>query len=176
MSNLQNSYTRILALLHEIEPENNFLNQIRIPQLSDKELIALNLAAESLGIDSERYLFKRLPPDLSGKIERSVYNGENAVYLLRLRSYRKQYQAKLYPVRATILLIACLWKFANSVGLIVLNHDKLTQKQHLTMVTVLLRKPTTLGTKYMRSARYRALLETSRFLQPQLMTSITLTR
>jgi len=74
MSNLQSVYNKILDLLHEIEQEDNFLNQIRIPMLSDKVLIALSLAAESLGIDSEHFLFKQLPEDIEGKIERSVYN------------------------------------------------------------------------------------------------------
>jgi hypothetical protein len=60
--------------LHEIEPEDYFLNKIRIPKCSDKELIALNLAAECLGIDSERYLFKKIPAELSAKVERSVCN------------------------------------------------------------------------------------------------------
>lgn len=74
MSNLQSVYSKILGLLHEIEKQDNFLNQIRIPKLSDKELIALSLAAESLGIDSEHFLFKQLPNNVEGKIERSVYN------------------------------------------------------------------------------------------------------
>jgi len=97
ISNLQNSYTRILALLHEIEPENNFLNQIRIPRLSDKELIALNLAAESLGIDSERYLFKRLPSDLSGKIERSVYNRRKRHLSFKIKELQKTISSKIIP-------------------------------------------------------------------------------
>jgi len=74
MSNLHDSYSKIYSLLHELEPMNNFLNQIRQPKLSDKQLIALTLASESLGIDSERYLFKQLPAELEGKIDRSVYN------------------------------------------------------------------------------------------------------
>ena len=74
MSNLHTFYTKIWCLLHELDPMDNFLNQIRIPNASDKELIALTLAAESVGIDSERYLFKQLPDGLIGKIERSVYN------------------------------------------------------------------------------------------------------
>ncbi len=56
MSNLLRSYTRIHTLLHELESNDNFLNQARLPKLTDKQLIALNLAAEALGIDSERYL------------------------------------------------------------------------------------------------------------------------
>jgi hypothetical protein len=49
MSNLGSSYTKILALLHELESRDNYLSQIRIPKLSDKQLIALVFAAESLG-------------------------------------------------------------------------------------------------------------------------------
>lgn len=63
MSSLQDSYSKIYALF-ELEPMNNFLNQIRQPKLSDKQLIALALASEGLGIDSERYLFKQLPAEL----------------------------------------------------------------------------------------------------------------
>jgi len=74
MSNLHSVYSKILGLLHEIEQQDNFLNQIRLPKLSDKELIALSLAAESLGIDSEHFLFKQLPTEIEDRIERSVYN------------------------------------------------------------------------------------------------------
>ena len=72
MSNLQTFYTKILSLLHELEPMDNFVNQIRVPKASDKALIALALAAESVGIDSERYLFKQFAYTLIGRIERSV--------------------------------------------------------------------------------------------------------
>ena len=68
MSNLLRSYTKITSLLHELEPNNYFLNQVRLPKLNDKQLIALGLAAEALGIDSERYLFKQLPNELKPMI------------------------------------------------------------------------------------------------------------
>jgi hypothetical protein len=74
MSNLYVSYNKILGLLHEQEAQDNFLNQIRTPKLSDKQLIVLSLAAESLGIDSGRRLFRLLPDSLSGQIDRSVFN------------------------------------------------------------------------------------------------------
>jgi len=74
MSNLQTVYSKIHELLHELEPKDDFLNQRKKPKLSDKVLIALCLAAETLGIDSERFLFKPLPESLEGLIERSVYN------------------------------------------------------------------------------------------------------
>ena len=60
--------------MHDLEPQDNFLGQIRKPKLSDKELIALNLAAEAASIDSELSLFSQLPIEISDKIERSVYN------------------------------------------------------------------------------------------------------
>ncbi len=62
------------TLLHELDSNDNFLNQVRLPKLTDKPLIALNLVAEALGIDSECYLFTQLPDQLKLMIERSVYN------------------------------------------------------------------------------------------------------
>jgi hypothetical protein len=88
MSNLETTYIKMLEVLHQIEPKNYFLSQIRKPKLTDKQLLALSLAAESLGIDSERYLFKRLPTSLKELIERSVYNRRRRAltpYLVRLR-------------------------------------------------------------------------------------------
>lgn len=85
MSNLLRSYTKISALLHELETSDNFLNQVRLPKLSDKKLIALNLAAEALGIDSERYLFKQLKP----LIERSVYNRRRRSLAFKIEEFRR---------------------------------------------------------------------------------------
>lgn len=90
MSNLQSSYTRILDVLHDLEPRDYFLNQIRLPKLTDKQLIALSLAAEALGIDSERYLFKRLPSELIGKIDRSVYNRRRRKLSATIESIRQR--------------------------------------------------------------------------------------
>ena len=50
------------------------MNQICIPQLSDIELIAIDITAEYMSIDSEYQLFMKLPIELSALIERSVYN------------------------------------------------------------------------------------------------------
>jgi hypothetical protein len=97
MSNLQTSYTKILSLLHEIEPEDYFLNQIRLPRMTDKELIALNLAAESLGIDSERYLFKRIPTALANKIERSVYNRRKRRLAHKMGQLQQKIAALIIP-------------------------------------------------------------------------------
>ena len=74
MHNFQTNYDKILQVLNSIEPRNSFLVQIRKPKLLDKELIAINLTSEYMGIDSESQLFRILPLSLLNKIERSVYN------------------------------------------------------------------------------------------------------
>lgn len=74
MNNFYASYERILNVLKTISIKENFLHQIRKPKLSDLELIAINLTAEFLRIDSECQLFRSLPDALKQKIERSVYN------------------------------------------------------------------------------------------------------
>jgi len=74
MNNFLTKYEKILEILKQFETKSNFLNQIRCPRLSDIELIALDITAESLSIDSEYQLFRTLPSTLSSKIERSVYN------------------------------------------------------------------------------------------------------
>lgn len=74
MNNFTRHYEKILETLQSIANKANFLNQIRNPKLSDIELIAIDQTSEFLGIDSERDLFRKLPPMLSSKVERSVYN------------------------------------------------------------------------------------------------------
>lgn len=104
MSNLHNSYTKIYTLLHELEPMDNFLNQIREPRLSDKQLIALALAADSLGIDSERYLFKQRPVELHTHIERSVYNRRRRQLGFKIEQLRQQIVAQLAPSASCYLI------------------------------------------------------------------------
>ena len=74
MNNFSASYEKILRTLQMVEPKSNFLNQHRLPKLSDMELIALSLTAEFLSVDSECQLFRVMPDYLKEKIERSVYN------------------------------------------------------------------------------------------------------
>ncbi len=75
MNNLIENYNKILKVLRKIDVKENYHHQIRKPKMSDKEIIALNLTAEFLGIDSEHHLFRLLSTtELVGKIERSVYN------------------------------------------------------------------------------------------------------
>lgn len=97
MSNLETSYTKILGLLHELEVQANFLNQRRLPKLSDKQLIALALAAESSGIDSERHLFKQLPASLIGQIDRSVFNRRRRQLAPKVVELRQRMALSLAP-------------------------------------------------------------------------------
>lgn len=97
MSNLLNSYTKILSLLHEIEPNNYFIPRKRLPRLNDKELIALNLAAEAVGIDSERYLFKQLPEPVIGRIERSIYNRRKRDLAFKIHDFQQKIANEIVP-------------------------------------------------------------------------------
>lgn len=74
MNNFFRNYRKILRTLQQVEPKMNFLNQICKPKLSDIELIAIDLTAEYMSIDSEYQLFRCLPSSFLSKIERSVYN------------------------------------------------------------------------------------------------------
>lgn len=95
MNNFQTKYEKILEILKQFESRNNFLNQIRVPNLSDIELIAIDLTAESLSIDSEYQLFRILPISLSSKIERSVYNRRRRKLFLVKESIRKALSERL---------------------------------------------------------------------------------
>ncbi len=59
--------------------------------MTDKELIAVNLTAEYMGVDSEHQLFRILPNSILSKIERSVYNRRKG----RLFSYIEQIRNKI---------------------------------------------------------------------------------
>ena len=74
MNSFTANYEKILEILITIESKMNFLNQIRKPKLSDLELISIDLTSEFMSIDSERDLFRKLPFNLSSRIERSFYN------------------------------------------------------------------------------------------------------
>ncbi|NAW49910.1 IS982 family transposase, partial [Elizabethkingia argentiflava] len=73
----------------------NFLNQIRNPKLSDLELISIGLTSEFMSIDSERDLFRKLPFNLSSRIERSVYNRRKRKLFAYRDSLRNKIAAKI---------------------------------------------------------------------------------
>lgn len=74
MHNFESNYEKIMEVLDKLDVKSSFLSQVRVPKLSDRELVCINLTSEYTGIDSERQLFRHLPPYLSSRIERSVYN------------------------------------------------------------------------------------------------------
>lgn len=84
--------------LHDIEPNSYFLNQKRKPKLNDTELIALNLAAECLGIDSERFLFTLLPQSLKAKIDRTVYNRRRRKLAFKIELLRQKIASIIVPI------------------------------------------------------------------------------
>ena len=97
MSNLQRFYTRFIDLLHQLTPHDNFRQQIRIPKLSDKQLIALSLAAEAASIDSELNLFTQLPTEVVGLIERTVYNKRRRQLSNITEQFRQQIAERVIP-------------------------------------------------------------------------------
>jgi len=57
----------------QINTDNNFKFYPRKPKLSDCEILALTLAAESIGIDSESYLFGKLQADYSADFPQLIH-------------------------------------------------------------------------------------------------------
>ncbi len=74
MNNFIQNYEIILENIKKHDFNFDFI-QIRKPKLSNFELIAMNLTAEFMGINSECQLFRDISNTyLASKIERSVYN------------------------------------------------------------------------------------------------------
>ncbi len=74
MHNFESNFDKILKVLIDLDIKSGYLHQIRRPKLSDRDIVAISLTSEYMGIDSERQLFRILPQIISNKIERSVYN------------------------------------------------------------------------------------------------------
>jgi hypothetical protein len=75
MNNFIQNYEIILKHLNELAVEVDLFKQIRVPKLSNIELIAMNFTSEYMSIDSECQLFRITSGTyLSKLIERSVYN------------------------------------------------------------------------------------------------------
>jgi hypothetical protein len=75
MNNFIQNYEIILKNLQDLSIDSQCFVQIRKPKLSNLELIAMNITAEYMSIDSECQLFRTISgTSLEGLIERSVYN------------------------------------------------------------------------------------------------------
>ena len=95
MNNLETKYKKILNVLKENVEKENFSLKKRKPMLTDLEIIALSLAAESSSLDSECQLFRNLPQCLKGKIERSVYNRRRRALFRVYEDIRKKLSSRL---------------------------------------------------------------------------------
>jgi len=94
MNNFRANYNKILEVLKSITEKEQFLKQKRKPKLKDIELIAMNLTAEYMGIDSECHLFREISMDLRDKIERSVYNRRKRKLFFAIEIIRKELSNK----------------------------------------------------------------------------------
>lgn len=90
MNDFNSNYNKILKVLQTVTKKTIFLRQNRKPKLNDIELIAMNLTAEYLSIDSECQLFRVIPETLKTKIERSVYNRRKRKLFFAIEEIRKE--------------------------------------------------------------------------------------
>ena len=75
MHNFQANYDKILEVLRKNITSSTFVNQNRKPKLSDIELVAIDLTAQYMSIDSEHQLFRMLKTiNFKNLIDRTVYN------------------------------------------------------------------------------------------------------
>ena len=74
MNNFNGNYNKILKVLKSIPEKEQFLKQKRKSKLKDIELIAMNLTAEYMNIESKCQLFKDISIGLKNKIKRFVYS------------------------------------------------------------------------------------------------------
>lgn len=96
MNSLIQKYELILKTFRDISISDDFYFKPIKPKLSDLELITLNIAAESSGIDSEYQLFRELRLSrLNGLIERSVYNRRRRKLFPYMEKLRTKLAAKL---------------------------------------------------------------------------------
>lgn len=94
MNDFRANYDKILEVLQIVIKKESFLIQIREPKLKDIELIAMNLTAEYLSIDSECQLFRIIPDSFKRKIERSVYNRRKRKLFASIELIRKELSLK----------------------------------------------------------------------------------
>lgn len=74
MNNFYASYKRILRVLQTISEKQLLAYQRRTLKWSNLELLAVNLTAEYISVDSENNWFRKLPKLLTYTTERNVFN------------------------------------------------------------------------------------------------------
>jgi hypothetical protein len=104
MNNLNAIYDLILIELRKLSLNENFYFKPVKPKLSDLELIAINISAEYLSIDSEHQLFRYIANSkLNGMIERSVYNRRKRKLFEPMEKVRKLMVANLMILKTLTL-------------------------------------------------------------------------
>jgi len=100
-----------LDILEQLDTKKNFLNQIRKPKLTDIELIAIDITAEYMSIESEYQFFRKLPMELSRLIDRSVYNRRRRKLFFHRQRLQKMIVSKIsssdYYIVDSMLLEVC---------------------------------------------------------------------
>tara|TARA_B100000508_G_C11413826_1_gene254682 strand:+ start:118 stop:999 length:882 start_codon:yes stop_codon:yes gene_type:complete len=95
MHNFEANYNKILETLRLNIEKDNFIVQKRKPKLSDIELIAIDLTAEYMSIDSEHQLFRDLKSTSFHKlIERTVYNRRKRALVTHIEKIRVIFSEK----------------------------------------------------------------------------------
>ena len=95
MNNLIQNYKIILKELTNTCKHITTNKQIRLPKMTDLELVALNITAEYMSINSELQLFRCISGTvLDGKIERSVYNKRKRKLLPYIEKIRETLSGK----------------------------------------------------------------------------------
>lgn len=104
MHNIKVNFDKIIEVVKDILGEdlteqNNFKRRGVIPRFSDVEVISLSLTAESLGIDSENYLFSKLLTEYRHSfvnlISRRQYNDRRKLLFEQTERVRKLMAARL---------------------------------------------------------------------------------
>ena len=91
ISDFEANYKIILNELQKLEFNDNCYFKPIKPNLSDLELVAINITAEFLSIDSEYQLFRNLKGTcLCDRIERSVYNKRKRKLFNWMEEIRKE--------------------------------------------------------------------------------------
>ncbi|MEE6130353.1 IS982 family transposase [Chryseobacterium arthrosphaerae] len=105
MNNLDAIYDFILNELRKLTLNENFYFKPIKPKLSDLELIAINISAEYLSIDSEYQLFRYLSNSkLKGMIERSVYNRRKRKLFLHMENIRKIMVDRFHDIESIFIV------------------------------------------------------------------------
>lgn len=129
MHDLKKNFDRVLSivqelLINDVYKVGNTPKPGLKPKFSDVEVITLSLVSDSLLMDSEHYLFKKLhsenTADFPNLIERSVYNKRRRFLTPLMNKVRQMQVHQLVPFEDTFVLDslsaarqACLLRFVN---------------------------------------------------------------